>query len=133
VEFTPVRVPLKRRFKGSHYSMTSRCTIVTRVYTTGGLVGEAYNGDTDAEQSVILGILRNEIAPNDSPSTAATTPCPRDPGLVWSWTGSTSTVTGPSSEYRRRPRGCCRGGPDRRGVTFIESANGFMVPAFGPA
>jgi hypothetical protein len=43
--------------------MTSRCTIVTRVYTTGGLVGEAYNGDTDAEQSVILGILRNEIAP----------------------------------------------------------------------
>ncbi|HZY15142.1 MAG TPA: mandelate racemase/muconate lactonizing enzyme family protein [Ramlibacter sp.] len=64
VEFTPVRVPLKRRFKGSHYSMTSRCTIVTRVYTTGGLVGEAYNGDTDAEQSVILGILRNEIAPN---------------------------------------------------------------------
>lgn len=63
IEFTPVRVPLARRFKGSYYSMTSRCTIVTRVYASGGLVGEAYNGDTDAEQPVIVGILENEIAP----------------------------------------------------------------------
>jgi D-arabinonate dehydratase len=64
IEITPVRVPLKKRFKGSHYSMTSRCTIVTRVYTAGGLVGEAYNGDTDAEQSTIVRILTDEITPN---------------------------------------------------------------------
>lgn len=63
VEVIPVRVPLGRLFQGSHYSMTTRCTIVTRVYTSGGLVSEVYNGDTDAEQSVIVGIIREEIVP----------------------------------------------------------------------
>jgi D-galactarolactone cycloisomerase len=63
IEVVPIRVPLARRFAGSHYSMTSRCTIVTRVHTSGGVVGEAYNGDTDAEQPVIVAIVRDEIAP----------------------------------------------------------------------
>ena len=63
IEVIPVRVPLVRRFQGSHYSMTSRCTIVTRLYTTDGLVSEVYNGDTDAEQAIIVGIIRDEIAP----------------------------------------------------------------------
>jgi D-galactarolactone cycloisomerase len=63
IEVIPMRVPLARRFQGSHYSMTSRCTIVTRVHTSDGLVSEVYNGDTDAEQAVIVGIIRNEIAP----------------------------------------------------------------------
>jgi D-arabinonate dehydratase len=61
VEVIPVRVPLARRFAGSHYSMTTRCTIVTRVYTAGGIVGEAFNGDTDAEQPLIVGIITGEI------------------------------------------------------------------------
>jgi len=64
VEAIGVRVPLARRFSGSHYSMTNRCTIITRVYTAGGVVGEAFNGDTDAEQATILGILTDEITPN---------------------------------------------------------------------
>jgi D-arabinonate dehydratase len=64
VEVIGVRVPLTRRFSGSHYSMTSRCTIVTRVYTSGGVVGEAFNGDTDAEQATILRIITDEITPN---------------------------------------------------------------------
>lgn len=63
VEVTPVRVPLARKFSGSYYSMTSRCTIVTRVYASGGLVGEAYNGDTDAEQPLIVKIITDEITP----------------------------------------------------------------------
>lgn len=63
IEVIPIRVPLARRFAGSHYSMTTRCTIITRVYTSGGIVGEAYNGDTDAEQPAIVRILREEIAP----------------------------------------------------------------------
>jgi D-arabinonate dehydratase len=62
-EVVPVRAPLARRFAGSHYSMTTRCTIITRVYTSGGIVGESFNGDTDAEQDVIVGIIENEIAP----------------------------------------------------------------------
>lgn len=64
IEVVPIRVPLKKRFQGSHYSMTSRCTIVTRVYSRGGLIGEAYNGDTDAEQATIVSILTDEIVPN---------------------------------------------------------------------
>jgi D-galactarolactone cycloisomerase len=64
VEVIPMRVPLARLFQGSHYSMSTRCTIVTRVHTRGGLVSEVYNGDTDAEQSVIVGIIRDEIVPH---------------------------------------------------------------------
>ena len=63
IEVVPVRVPLIRRFQGSHYSMTNRCTIVTRVHTSGGVVGEAFNGDTDAEQAWIVGIIADEITP----------------------------------------------------------------------
>lgn len=64
IEVVPVRAPLPRRFQGSNYSMTTRCTIITRVYTSSGLVGEAYNGDTDEDQARIVGIIRDEIAPN---------------------------------------------------------------------
>jgi D-arabinonate dehydratase len=64
VEAIGVRVPLARRFSGSNYSMTSRCTIITRVYTAGGVVGLAFNGDTDVEQATILGIITDEITPN---------------------------------------------------------------------
>ena len=63
IEVIPMRVPLARLFQGSHYSMSTRCTIVTRVHTRCGLVSEVYNGDTDAEQSVIVGIIRDEIVP----------------------------------------------------------------------
>ena len=63
IEVVPVRVPLSRRFEGSHYSMDSRVTIVTRVHTSDGIVGEAYNGDSDAELLIIVGIIRDEIAP----------------------------------------------------------------------
>ena len=63
VEVIPVRVPLPRLFRGAHYSMTNRCTLVTRLYTRNGLVSEVYNGDTDAEQPVIAAIIRDEIAP----------------------------------------------------------------------
>ncbi|HVA10502.1 MAG TPA: mandelate racemase/muconate lactonizing enzyme family protein [Acidimicrobiales bacterium] len=63
IEVIPLRVPLAQRFQGSHYSMTNRCTIVTRLYTSDGLVSEVYNGDTDAEQDVIVGIIREKIVP----------------------------------------------------------------------
>jgi D-galactarolactone cycloisomerase len=71
VEVIPVRVPLARRFAGSHYSMTTRCTIVTRVHTVGGIVGEAFNGDTDAEQPLIVRIIADEIAPRLTGMSAA--------------------------------------------------------------
>ncbi|MBJ31576.1 MAG: mandelate racemase [Acidimicrobiaceae bacterium] len=43
--------------------MDSRVTIVTRVHTSDGFVGESYNGDSDAEMMAIVGIIRNEIGP----------------------------------------------------------------------
>lgn len=63
IEVVPVRVPLAQKFQGSHYSMDSRVTIVTRVHTSDGVIGEAYNGDSDAELMIIVDIIRNEIAP----------------------------------------------------------------------
>ncbi len=63
VETIPVRVPLDRVYRGSHYSMSNRCTIITRVYTSDGTFGESYNGDADDEQSQVLGIIDDEIVP----------------------------------------------------------------------
>ncbi len=63
IETTALRVPLNRRYSGSAYSMTNRCTIITRLYTGEGVVGEVYTGDTDVEQDVIVGIIHEELAP----------------------------------------------------------------------
>jgi L-alanine-DL-glutamate epimerase-like enolase superfamily enzyme len=43
--------------------MTHRSTIVTRVHTESGIVGEAYAGDEDAGLLEIDGIIHTEIAP----------------------------------------------------------------------
>ena len=63
IETIPVRVPLGRTYKGSRYKMTHRSTIVTRVHTEEGIVGEAYCGDEDAGLLEIDEIIRLEIAP----------------------------------------------------------------------
>ncbi len=63
IETEAIRVPLDRVYKGSKYSMQNRCTIITRILTHQGVVGEVYTGDTDEEQSVILKIIHNELAP----------------------------------------------------------------------
>ena len=63
IETIPIRVPLRRAFRGSNYQMTHRSTIVTRVHTEEGIVGEAYAGDEDADLVEIDRIIRNEIAP----------------------------------------------------------------------
>jgi len=62
IETIPIRVPLARVYRGSHYQMTHRSTIVTRVHA-GGLVGEAYAGDEDAGLLEIDAIVSEEIAP----------------------------------------------------------------------
>ncbi len=63
IETTPIRVPLGRIYRGSHYQMTHRSTIVTRVITEEGIVGEAYAGDEDAGLLEIDAIIHDEIAP----------------------------------------------------------------------
>lgn len=64
IETIPIRVPLPFTYKGSYYRMRNRCTIITRVRTADGIVGEAYNADEDEPmQSEIRAILHQEIAP----------------------------------------------------------------------
>jgi L-alanine-DL-glutamate epimerase-like enolase superfamily enzyme len=63
IETVPIRVPLGRVYRGSFYEMTHRSTIVTRVYTDEGIVGEAYAGDEDAGLLEIDAIIHEEIAP----------------------------------------------------------------------
>jgi D-galactarolactone cycloisomerase len=63
IETVPIRVPLGRIYRGSHYQMSHRSTIVTRVHTDEGIVGEAYAGDEDAGLLEIDAIIHEEIAP----------------------------------------------------------------------
>jgi L-alanine-DL-glutamate epimerase-like enolase superfamily enzyme len=64
IETIALRAPLGRRFTGKRPTpWTTRCTIVTRLYTRDGLVSEVFTGDTDAEQSLIVGIIHDELAP----------------------------------------------------------------------
>jgi L-alanine-DL-glutamate epimerase-like enolase superfamily enzyme len=63
IETTAIRVPLDRTFRGSHYQMTHRSTIVTRIQTDEGVTGEVYAGDEDAGLLEIERIIADEIAP----------------------------------------------------------------------
>lgn len=63
IETVAIRVPLARIYHGSHYKMTHRSTIVARVYTASGLVGEAYAGDEDESLFAIDRVIRDELAP----------------------------------------------------------------------
>lgn len=63
IETIPIRVPLGRVYKGSYYYMTHRSTLITRIYTEEGIVGEAYVGDEDADNPDIERIILDEITP----------------------------------------------------------------------
>jgi L-alanine-DL-glutamate epimerase-like enolase superfamily enzyme len=63
VETIPIRVPLRRVYRGSGYQMTNRSTLVTRVLTEEGIIGEAYTGDEDEGLDAIAAIIRTEIEP----------------------------------------------------------------------
>lgn len=64
IETIPIRVPLGRVYRGSHYQMTHRSTIVCRIHTAEGVVGEGYAGDEDAALLDIERIIHDEIAPS---------------------------------------------------------------------
>lgn len=64
IETVPIRVPLGKTYRGSHYSMTHRSTVICRVHTTEGIVGEAWAGDEDGALGEITGIIRDEIGPS---------------------------------------------------------------------
>ena len=63
IETIGIVAPLAREFRGSHYRMTHRATVITRLYTREGVVGEAYAGDEVDTLGQIIGAIDDEIAP----------------------------------------------------------------------
>ena len=63
LDVVPIVVPLPREFRGSYYRMTHRATVIVRVYTSTGVVGEAYVGDEVDTLQQIVRVLTDEIEP----------------------------------------------------------------------
>lgn len=63
IEVTAIRVPLAKIYRGSYYQMSHRSTILCRITTECGIVGEAWTGDEDAALHEIAAIIRTEITP----------------------------------------------------------------------
>ncbi len=62
IETIPIRVPLRQIYRGSYYQMSHRSTILTRVHTEAGIVGEAFVGDEDHINNQIERAIVDEIA-----------------------------------------------------------------------
>jgi D-arabinonate dehydratase len=63
IEIIPLERNLDREFVGGTYKIVSRNTIVTRVYTDAGVVGEAFGGDEDRLQAPVVNLVRQHLAP----------------------------------------------------------------------
>ena len=61
----PIVVPLQRTFHGSNYSVSQRATLLVRIVTDAGVIGEAFVGDERTHYRQLAGIvtegLRNRI------------------------------------------------------------------------
>jgi D-galactarolactone cycloisomerase len=63
IEAIPIEIPLRRNFGGSTYAVLKRSTIVTRLYTDTGLVGEVYNGDNRDHGPELVRLIHEALAP----------------------------------------------------------------------
>jgi D-galactarolactone cycloisomerase len=63
IDVTAVVVPLHQEYSGSYYRMSNRSTVITRVTTREGIVGESYAGDEDATLGEIVAVIRDELTP----------------------------------------------------------------------
>jgi L-alanine-DL-glutamate epimerase-like enolase superfamily enzyme len=63
IELVPMIVPLAREYRGSYYGMENRATIITRVITDEGIVGESYAADEDKTLPQIHRAITREVAP----------------------------------------------------------------------
>ncbi|AZG10128.1 mandelate racemase/muconate lactonizing enzyme family protein [Pigmentiphaga sp. H8] len=63
IETIPLKVELERPATGSTLKLTHRCTIVTRVHTDAGVVGECFNGNDDELQADIIRLIHDELEP----------------------------------------------------------------------
>jgi L-alanine-DL-glutamate epimerase-like enolase superfamily enzyme len=63
IEAEAIAIPLSRDFGGSTYHVTRRCTVITRVYSQDGLVGEVYNGDNRDHAAHIARMIVDQLTP----------------------------------------------------------------------
>jgi L-alanine-DL-glutamate epimerase-like enolase superfamily enzyme len=63
IEAIPLVRKLEEEFSGGTYKITNRNTIVTRVYTDAGILGEAFGGDEDRWQDQVVSVIRQHLAP----------------------------------------------------------------------
>lgn len=63
IEVIPLIRKLNQPFEGGTYRIVNRNTIVTRVYTDEGLMGEAFGGDEDMTQAEIVALIREHFIP----------------------------------------------------------------------
>ncbi len=63
IEAIPLVRKLDQEFLGGTYRIVNRNTLVTRVYTDDGIVGEVFGGDEDRTQAEVVGVIRDHFAP----------------------------------------------------------------------
>ncbi len=63
VEAIPLVRKLNSPFEGGSFRVTNRYTIVTRITTADGTMGETFGGDEDMHQTKIIDIINNRLKP----------------------------------------------------------------------
>ena len=63
IETIPLRVKMERIATGSTLKLSHRCTILTRIHTDAGMIGECFNGNDDALQASVISMINEEMAP----------------------------------------------------------------------
>ena len=63
IETIPLKVKMEKVATGSTLKLSHRCTILTRIHTDSGVVGECFNGNDDALQASVIQMIQQEMAP----------------------------------------------------------------------
>ena len=63
IEVIPLVRKLEEEFKGGTYKIVNRNTIVTRIHTDAGIVGQAFGGDEDQRQVQVVALIREHFVP----------------------------------------------------------------------
>lgn len=63
IEVIPLVRKLQDAFEGGTYRIVNRNTLVTRVYTDAGIMGEAFGGDEDMWQAEVVSVIRDKFMP----------------------------------------------------------------------
>ena len=63
IKATPIKIPLPKPLSGSTYTVTSRCTVITQIFTDEGAISEVYNGDNRIAGAEVARIIEEELQP----------------------------------------------------------------------